>query len=296
MSFKICFLTWHYKTPEIFLNVLLKMTPGRKGVWKDMIAVTDPFEADYCAIMDGYSGKFPQDRAIYFGEHPDCTPSYRLWENTPALAKISLDKYLNPGEWWISHDYDMLMRMDQPSSKSEQLACIVTYQLHHVMYTQRQEFLRNLVRSYPDIRLDLYGRPSDLFYKDQILSPYYKGPLGLDKPDWVNGEHLSGKELLVNYRFSLEFDQGPTRNYFSERFYDAMLLWVHPIYFGSNNIHKWIPQESFSYIDIFNTDDVDEARTIIMEGIDYSAIREARNLLLNKYQIWPAIYDVIRGL
>jgi len=141
---KVCFLSWHFATPEIFLEYLIKMTPGRSGKWKDMVAVTNPFEADFCPIYDGYTGQFPQERAIYLGQHPDIpsdpSPSFRTFDNQKFAARVRLDKHLNAGEWWLDYTYDELTAM-KPPTKTKDLACIMTYQTHRPLYTQRVNFM-----------------------------------------------------------------------------------------------------------------------------------------------------------
>ena len=93
------------------------------------------------------------------------------------------------------------------------------------------------------------------------------------------------------------FDVGPTKNYLSERFYDALLMWAKPIYFGSTNVHEFMPQGSFEQINILDLNETDKVINIIKEQpIDYKAIKEARDLLLNKYQLWAYVYNVIKGI
>ena len=73
------FCSWHFETPELFLESILKMTPGRNGIWKNIQAVTNPHEADYYIIMDGYNKPLPNiaEKAIYFGEDPRTPGLYR---------------------------------------------------------------------------------------------------------------------------------------------------------------------------------------------------------------------------
>lgn len=293
---KVCFLSWHFSTPEIFLNSLIKMTPNCSGKWKDMEAITDPFKADFCVIMDGYSGSFPEDRAIYVGEHPRVEgfcPTFRKWEDKKALLKLNLDENVNPGEWWIKYTYDDLMGL-KPPKKEKDLCCIMTYQTHNTMYLQRPKFMQEVCKYFPNV--EIYGRPTENFQQDDILSKHYKGYLGFNKPDGKIGEHLLGKEVVGDYRYSLEFDVGPTRNYFSERFYDALLLWTKPIYFGSNNVHDFIPKEAFNYINIYDLSSAKTIPDIVNTEINYKSISEARYLLLNKYQWWAYIYERIKDL
>lgn len=297
---KVAFLSWHYKSPKIFLDTLKKMTPNCSGKWGNIIAVENPAEADYSLIFDGYDGGYPKTRAIYFGQHPyipNYSPSFRTFEDKDTcVARISLDKYFNAGEWWIKHTYDELMSLESPK-KTKDLACIMTYQTHNPMYAQRVKFMQTLVSKYT--KFDLYGRPEERFRNDIILPKVFRGSLGFNKPEGILGEHLIGKEIIQNYRYSLEFDVGPTKNYISERFYDALLLWTMPIYFGSNNVHTIIPKEAFHYVNIHDLSQVDKVIEIINSDSrekNMDAIREARNLLLNRYQMFPFAWEVINNL
>jgi len=293
---KVCFLSWHFKTPEVFLDYLRKMTPRNSGVWKNMVAITNPEEADFCVVFDGYSSKVSHNRFIYIGQHPyipNYSPSFRKFENKDCLLAISLDKFVNPGEWWIDYDYDTLLKL-KPMKKSKKLACVMTYQLHNDMYAQRPKFAQAVVKE--DNNIDIYGRPEENFINDEILRPFYRGSLGVNIPDGTTGEHTKGKNLLINYEYSLEFDVGQTMNYFSERFYDALLLWTCPIYFGSINVQDFIPQEAFHYVDINDLSEAKKIKSIVELPRNLKAISEARDLLLNKYQTWAYIHDVVNNL
>lgn len=294
---RVCFLSWHFESPEIFLKTLLKMTPNKSGRWKDMMAVIDPYNADYCVIMDGYRGKFPKERALYFGQHPQyASPSFKDYKNTECLKAFPLSHHLNPGEWWISHDYDTLMKM-RPPKKTKKAICVMTYQTSYSVYQQRISFMHEFVKNYKDF--DMFGRPREKYELDPKFKEVYRGVLGNNKFDAYKGEHIIGKEVLIDYRYSLDFDQGKTANYFSERFYDAMLLWTMPIYFGSTNVHKFVPENSFRYVDIDNITDYEIKKTIKVIESDFreqnlDAMKEARYLLLNEWQTWPRIYDIIK--
>jgi len=314
---KVCFLSWHFATPQIFLNYLIKMTPGQSGKWKDMEAITDPSKADYCVIFDGYKGPFPHDRAIYVGQHPHVegfSPSFRRFQDKMALARITLDKYLNPGEWWIDYTYDELIALEPPK-KTKDLICISTYQTHNKMYARRLWFIEQFLTyikntvGEPKVNVDIYGRPEEKFNASPIFKNFYRGSLGENNPDGYQNKHTIGKNILINYSHSLEFDVGPTKNYLSERFYDAILLWCFPLYFGSKNVEQFLPPSVFQYIDIYKVN-IDEQFEMILNVIEYDPLegvsstgknileefRIARDKLLNEYQTWPYIYDVIHNL
>lgn len=303
---KVCFLSWHFATPEIFLNYIRHMTPGKSGKWKDMEATTNIDEADFYIIFDGHNYKIDESRAIYFCQHPKVTgynfnasPSFKTYANKNCLKFFNSDNGLNPGEWWIQASYDELSTLEIPKKK-ELLSCIVTYQTHNPMYAQRLKFVeefekQTMFRS--DFRWSLYGRPEEKFKANELLKNVFVGALGNNNPDGSLGSHTIGKDsILKDVVYDLMFDVGPTQNYISERFYDAMLLWAKPIYFGSNNVHEFIPRGSFEYVNILDLNEVNKVIETIKEIPDYKAMGEARDLLLNKYQVWPYVYNVIKGL
>lgn len=318
---KVCFSSWHFQTSKIFLDYLRKLTPSNSGVWTDtannqkLVGVDTPEEADFIIVYDGTRDpRVDLKKAFLFGQHPkvdttpynnhggDLSPSFTRFANEAKrgyLKVFSLDKYWNPGEWWIDYTYDQLVNLKAEDVKKEKdLCCVMTYQLVNPMYAQRVLFMNALTKEFD--KYDLYGRDEKDFLNDPVIGNCYIGPLGSNNPDGSTGEHTKGKNIISKYRYSLEFDVGPTKNYISERFYDALLLWNMPLYFGSENVGDILPKEALYYIDITKTDDaVEETLSII--GSDerernIDAIAEARDLLLNKYQTWAMVSNIISKL
>jgi Glycosyltransferase family 10 (fucosyltransferase) C-term len=298
---KVCWISQYMATPGEFLKSIIKMTPGRSGKWKDMEAITDPFKADFVFVLDGSPFPIPLERSIFFGEHPKCLPAFTTFEQYKgkALAVVPLDKYLNPGEWWLDYDYDFLSNL-KPITKAKNSICVFTAKRNAwKMYSDRVKFMCNLLPKYN--KIDVYGRPKSNFLANPILKQYYKGELGKSNPIGTLGEHQPGKEILINYRYTIEFDNGPTLNYFSERFYDALLMWCMPLYWGSKNVHEFLPENSFRYVDIENYSPDEITKTISILESDFREqhledMKIARDLLLNSYQLWPYMYNVINNL
>ena len=310
---KVCFYSHHFGSTVVLLRTIQKMTPGRSGQWKDMIAVVDPFEADYVIVLDGMcKDSIPLNRAIYFAQHPLGVPAYRpLTDKAEAIAVFPNDKFLNPGEWWISYSYDELSAMEPPI-KTKDLISITTYQQHcdRPTYNHRIRFLEEYVLRSSNI--DIYGRQETRFKNNSILRRYYRGVAGRKEVDLHHktGDHIIGKDIEKDYRYALDFDHGkictgaPVHNYFSERFYDSMLLWTMPLYFGSDNVEDFLPKDSFVNIDI--SGEIEDVRKNVHKAIDIvnsdfreqhlKEMKEARELLLNKYQLWPFVYDKIKTL
>lgn len=288
---KICFLTNGVHNSRLF-DTYRKMTPGRTGKWRDMEGISrlDDIiaiaESDYCVVIDKYDEhKIPKDKKILLGAHPTI-PGHQWFNfNTDEAAiKIDLTNTCGLGEWWLDEDYDTLSDFSRPH-KSKSLTCILSNQNNQSYHKQRLRFMMEYCNKWPDT-LDLYGRIKPV----GSMIPFYRGELGTETPQ----TYWFGKgAALKDYRYALEFDAGPCRNYFSERVYDALLMWCKPIYWGGTNIEEYLPRKAFEYfnIDGDGSDIVEAAK----EPVDYQAIAEARNLLLNKWQIWPRIYGAIRG-
>ncbi|KKN19674.1 hypothetical protein LCGC14_0943420 [marine sediment metagenome] len=296
---KIMFVSWHFPTPELLLDIYKRLTPNCAGIWKNIEATLNPDEADYFIVIGGYKGKFDSKRALYFGQHGITSPNFKDFKNVECLASFPLDKHLNPGELWIDYTYDELINL-QPSKKNKDLCCITTYQTHRKYYTDRIRFMQNFMPRYTNC--DLFGKPSEKFKTDSILKNYYKKFLGRDDHKKVIGTYISGKNILVNYRYSLEFDQGWTVNCINERFYDAMLLWTMPIYFGAKNVEEFYPINSFRYVDISKNDlheEINKVITLVNSNFreeHIEDIREARELILNRYLTFPYIHYIINNL
>ena len=298
---KVCWISAHMESPEAFLKSILKMTPNRSGKWKDMVSVTNPFDADYCFIMDSSPFPIPMERSIFFAEHPKCLPSFDTFEKIKdkALCVLPLDKHLNPGEWWIDYDYDFLSNL-KPMDKTRGSICVCTAKLTPwKMYSDRVKFLEALLPRYS--KVDIFGRPASNYLSNHILKNYFKGELGVSKPNGKLGEHMTGKEIIQHYRYTIEFDNGPTQNYFSERIYDSLLMWCLPLCWGSNNIHEFLPENSFRYVDIenYSSGEITKAIDVLESNFREYHIKDieiARDLMLNKYQMFPYMYNVIKNL
>jgi len=104
---------------------------------------------------------------------------------------------------------------------------------------------------------------------------------------------------LLPYRYSIAIENTSEPYYFTEKITDCLLAYTVPVYYGCTNIGKYFPERSFINIDI--QDPGKAIRTIreITENDDWrerlSALQEARELVLNKYQPLAAAAAVLRN-
>ena len=125
---------------------------------------------------------------------------------------------------------------------------------------------------------------------DEIIYYYYKDEKYLG--ELPNRDKTKG---LLPYRFNLAIENGQTDLYFSEKFCDPILCNTFPIYIGCKQINKFFPEGSYFTLnpdkDIITQ--VKDILTIPVEQLNYSALFEAKDLILNKYNIWDTIHRVI---
>ncbi len=111
-------------------------------------------------------------------------------------------------------------------------------------------------------------------------------------------EYIADKaEGLLPYRYSLAIENFSTQHYWTEKIADCFLCWTIPLYWGATNIDEYFPQGSYLRIDPANPESV---VAVLREAIannyyeqNLERIAEARELVLNKYQLFPHINDLI---
>jgi len=124
-----------------------------------------------------------------------------------------------------------------------------------------------------------------------VDKPAYKGsPSG-----YRSAAGLSTKfHSLIDYHYSLCIEGCPMDNYITEKFTDAILCWCIPIYYGASNVADYFPTDSYYTVDITTPDFPDQVKSIAerpITKVNIRALQQARELILNKYNIWNLIYE-----
>jgi hypothetical protein len=272
--YKVYFHNYFLHSKEL-TKLFSKQTPGSSGVWKNLVAVNDINQATYEVVQDKTNGKFTANKLIFFGREP----KHIFYHDIPQAAYNFHHEKGNsymPQTWWVDQTYDELMT--NTSTDKQYLLSIIDSGKNGVAgHTKRLEVIDKLHNS--DIDLHIYGKTKR--YKDEK----YLGEL-------PNRDKTKG---LLPYRFNLAIENGQTDLYFSEKFCDPILCNTFPIYIGCKQINKFFPEGSYFTInpdkDIITQ--VKDILTIPIEQLNYSALFEAKDLILNKYNIWDTIHRVI---
>jgi hypothetical protein len=265
-------------TSKQMVNDYIQQTPKNLGIWNNIQYTTNPDEADYLIIQDECEpyllDKFEISKRLYFSREaltPNSIDNYRdkvvncsFWDKNSILWTKWW--YPNKSSGGINKTYDELLN-ESPLDKIKHLTCIQSNKIQTQGHKLRYNFLQKFIKEY---NLDLYGAIS--FHN----------------------------KALDDYKYCLAFDnQNTIEPFFGTQFTDSLLRWCVPLYWGGGALEDYFPSDAFIKIDIEDPNIVN----IIKEKLnkdDYQkrlpAIKEARKLILNKYNMWPLIEYTIKQL
>ncbi len=102
---------------------------------------------------------------------------------------------------------------------------------------------------------------------------------------------------LAPYQFSLAIENSSSPDYWTEKVGDCFLSWTVPIYYGCKNLEDYFPAESFIRIDIKQPEEALETIAATLTSNNWEsrlpALAEARALVLDRYQFFPQMQDII---
>ena len=272
---------------ETIYNTMKMQTPNSSGAWKNIEATLNMEEADYYIIQDYTDATLPDKNKIFCfaREVPgggridkiDAKKNFSFLDDSSYLYTKWVYPQDNFNGMNISYDF---LSSQGPIKKNSNLVCIQSGKYFLEGHKKRVDFINKIIWNNTN-KMDLCGS--------------VRGAISYGGP----GEHyVSDKfEKLKNYRYCLAFDNGQYKNYFGTQFTDAILSWTVPIYWGAPNISEFFPEGSYINLDVndprkFEKDILDQ-----LDEFDYQkrlpALKQARDLILNKYNIWPTIHEAL---
>ena len=272
---KIYFANTSWGNSQSLVNNIIEQTPNRSGVWEDITYTLNKSEADFIIVQDGTPEQVDESKVISFGREPKhVTVAYYEWKgNSYGNYHHEFGNSWLPSTWWIKHPFNELF--DLNPIKTKKLSAIDSGRVITQYHRFRKELVTKLMNNYSQ-DVDVYGhiRPG------HALPPRDK------------------KIGLIDYKYNLVIENGKTDLYFSEKFVDPILLLTMPIYSGCKQIDKFFPKGS--YIEFDDSKGVDYAIQQILEisNSNYreeniANLKEARELILKKYNICPTIKKAI---
>lgn len=266
---------------------LLRQTPRNSGFWKEVEFTTKSIEECDLAIILNFLDRdialHCDERSVWNIIQEPYLPGIFPWEvDAPkAFSRIYAPfgslyggRYISSYPmlpWHIDRTFDELQEMAIPEKKKG-LSMVASGKELLPGHRLRNEFMRFLAET--DIEIDIFGK------EVRYLS---------DKMDG-----------LLDYKYSVAVENSSSVNYWTEKIADCFLSYTIPFYWGCRNIGSYFPEGSFILLDI---NDKEGSLRKIREAIadqwwekNLGPLTEARELVLQKYNFFSAIYDKIKEL
>jgi len=193
---------------------------------------------------------------------------------------------MNVSTWWVGMkmksidgkhvldehytlDYDLLTR-DEHRERFNKVSIIVSNKKNLKGHRQRLNAIEKLISRPIGKYIDLFG---------------------------VGFTPIQDKyEVISTYKYHLIFENELKANYWSEKLGDAYLGLTYPIYSGCTNIKKFFDPQSILEINRFDLDDMERKIELAIDSdyhnANFEKLKESKNLILNKYNLFNIISDL----
>lgn len=274
--------------------LFIRQTQGCSGKWGNLEITSNLNEADYYICMGGPKGvPFPDPkRTIFLTGEPTVKNGHWECEEQDVYMKLLFnrgDAFFSP-LWLLDATYDELKNL-KPPVKTKKMSCVLSAKVkckgHHV----RHNFARNICTKYRGI-VDLYGSVGKLKGFEDLVVGEKDAPKRCKKLP----KHICKIDTLRDYKYHLSMENCQELNYFTEKIGDAFLMWSYPVYWGCPNIDEFFPAGAYSLFNAPNVNDAEKVISIVNSNKyeeSLGAIEEARNLILDKYNIMPLLHEAI---
>jgi hypothetical protein len=279
-------------------NAWLRQFPDGKAVWDGwhFIFNADNKAYDYLVIFDDLHAPIKlrcnPENTIHLAVEPPTVLRYPESFLRQFAWAVSQDKrikhpgviYGQPGLTWFigwqpgSGDTKTTISFKSLEDlfdfpKTKLISVIASNKAFTPDHAKRLSFAMKLKEHYGD-KIDFYGR-------------------GFNKMD-------DKLEALRDYRFNVVLENSSVEDYFSEKFTDCVIAGTYPIYYGCPNLESYFPSSSFVRIDVNDfSKSVEVIDNALAEGLDIinrENLRLARDLAMNKYNLFPMLVELIMNI
>lgn len=286
-----------------FANLLRRQTPGLSAVWNGNTFHINS-DVEYCDywVVCHESGLEVSESAIcdprniiYISMEPDedvCRVNDLFLKQFEKVVtcdesrKIKNKISMNVSTWWVgikmesengmhvidskyALDYDSLTSMPL-IKKIDKVSLITSNKVALKGHRQRLEAIEKLLRRPIGRYIDAYGTGFN-----PILDKY---------------------DAISPYKYHLIFENQIKKNYWSEKLGDAFLGLSYPIYSGCTNIENYFDKDSILEINRFDVDDMERKIESALDNDyhkkNFEKIKESKNLILNKYNLFNIVTDL----
>ena len=273
MLVKIC---RYYRYPDI-----KRQTPKQSFKWGEITFTEDGVDAcDFLVILDypktDVRVKVNPNNILHLCLEPANEVSkYRQYANKKASV---IYNQINQGgkyvlaqpalPWHLDKDYDYFKQL-QPEDlqKEDKIVWVTSNQRSSIQHNKRMDFLES-ISDLPFVHL--FGR-------------------GIKEVD-------SKWDVMKTSKYTIAYENFRNDYYWTEKISDCFLSYNVPLYFGCERIEDYFPSEAIIQIDPQDK----HIKQFLKETLNskayetrLEAIKEARTLVLDKYQMFPFISNQI---
>lgn len=274
--------SWGESTKQL-MNQYAKQTPNNNCRWNEIELVDSIDESDYILMMDGSNIAIPVGKkVIFFGREPAHIALHTCNLGNADIYHHHFKNSWLASTWWVNLDYAQLKNLSSASvKKRKNLSTVESGKSSIPSHLKRKKLVMDIANKYPDC-IDIYGHITN-----EKKGASYKWPL----------PPKSKETALLPYRYTLAIENGAADFYFTEKFVDPLLCWSMPIYWGSKSISRFFPKGSYHWIDIDDPHAVEKIIDISKSSYredNIEKISEARELILDKYNLFPTLEKVLK--
>lgn len=268
-----------WDTSESLLKRYKRFTRGNSGKWGSVVGVDKIHDADFVVCMGPKTNKdYAGRRVIQLRREPDFVERFYRHPEAESVLDYSGTGY-HACTYHLQSSYDELTSLEYPIKKKT--CSLISSSKWH----DRNQMILSIANSRSSNDIDFFGKSLDKIIGHEL----YKGQL-----DFPNSS--CKEKALIDYKYSIAIENSRQECYFSEKLIDCFLTWTVPIYWGCPNIFKYFPSESFITFSEEGIDDIKEIISSPITKIQIEAISHSRQLVLNKYGLWPTIDRMISEL
>ena len=300
---KVAFCSYFWNSSDDARKVLSKQVPNEEYTWGSITAVTEDDDPDYYVLFQEdtkHTRNIPAEKKIFLQREPVDVQSVKSFKEKNNGYLQMYDTSYQFSKWWVDQSYDELAAAKFPV-KSRMINAVLSNKRGLEGHKLRSDFVLDYMQKYPN-ELDLFGSLSKTYKMllrirkipglEKIYSLYLRLPF---VKVFVDFDKFT---VTLPYSYSFVAENSQHDNYFTEKIVDAYLSWSMPIYWGCPNIGKYFPEDSYHTIDIHHPDALERMHTICNTPLtqkNIEAIAEARKLILDKYNLWPALESYIKN-
>jgi hypothetical protein len=281
---------------------LIRQTPDSNGIWADFVFYIDQEieDCDYWVVLDSLNTtekvKCKRENTILITGEPGTVKKYsniyirqfnriitchrNLKHNNVTYIQQGLPwmagaRYLKNEKRWDNDNfisYNDFLTLNN-SKKKKEISIILSNKTYTTGHERRVIFLNRLKEEFGN-DIEIFGRGFN------------------EIEDKFDG--------IADFKYTIVLENSSINDYWTEKISDAFLCGAFPIYYGCSNIYDYFPKGSLATIDINNVEASIRIIRSVIESNQYEKsldlIKESKELVLNRYNLFPLIVDFINNL